>query len=147
MSNPTQASIHAPKRFDGETQAQYRERRAKSKAAVERMTLKGLTGGIGARQQFRDAMRRNGTMGKRERAYKSLMAAWASKRVTKAPLRDKHGAYTLVGAPYEIIAAEGEAVTPNAREHVLGGALGNGGHTEYMARRKWLAGISAQRGF
>ena len=48
-----------------------------------------------------------------QRAYRALMAAWAAKRVTKAELRDEHGAYTLTGG----------------------------------ARRKWLAGISAQRGF
>lgn len=31
------------------------------------------------------------------RAYRALMAHWASKRITKAKLRDEKGAYTLTG--------------------------------------------------
>jgi len=81
------------------------------------------------------------------RAYVALMAAWAAKRITKAPLRDEHGAYTLTGSTYEMQAAEGATITPTAGEHVFGGTFGNGGHTDYAARRKWLAGISAQRGY
>lgn len=60
------------------------------------------------------------------RAYKALMNAWASKRVTKAPLRDEHGAYTLVGF---------KALLPDAHGNLT------------FQRRKWLGGISAQRGF
>jgi hypothetical protein len=56
------------------------------------------------------------------RAYVALGAAWAAKRITKAKLRDGHGAYTLVG--------RGEM--PN-------------GITD--GRRIWLGGISAQRGY
>jgi hypothetical protein len=81
------------------------------------------------------------------RAYVALGAAWAQKRVTKAALRDGHGAYTLTGATYEMQAAPGETIEPSSREHVFGGSFGNGGHTDYTARRKWLAGISAQRGY
>lgn len=55
------------------------------------------------------------------RAYVALMAAWAQKRVTKAPLRDEHGAYTVVGRK---TASNGETI-----------------------KRMWLAGISAQRGY
>lgn len=65
----------------------------------------------------------------------------------KHPLRDEHGAYTLTGGFYTI---EGEGVRPSSREHVLGGVFCGPGvdeNSEYTARRKWLAGISAQRGF
>lgn len=81
------------------------------------------------------------------RAADALVAAWASKRVTKAPLRDEHGAYTLTGGTYTV---EGEGLQPTSREHLFGGVfkgVGAGGHSEYTARRKWLAGISAQRGY
>lgn len=81
------------------------------------------------------------------RAYRALMAAWAAKRVTKAALRDEHGAYTLVGSVYEMQAPPDMGLTPGSDEHVFGGAVGPHGHTDYTARRKWLAGISAQRGF
>ena len=56
---------------------------------------------------------------KKTRAYVALMAAWAQKRVTKATLRDDHGAYTVVGRDCET----------------------NSG------RRMWVGGISAQRGY
>lgn len=59
------------------------------------------------------------------RAYVALCAAWAQKRITKAALRDEHGAYTLVGSEY----------------------IGVDGGDTYRPRRKWLAGISAQRGY
>lgn len=50
------------------------------------------------------------------------------KRMEKLhPLRDEHGAYTLVGQPVISFPADGVVYVP--------------------PRRKWLAGISAQRGF
>jgi hypothetical protein len=64
------------------------------------------------------------------RAYQALLAAWASKVITKAPLRDDHGAYTLVGKARDLLVLIGD-------EYV----------EEHRPRRVWLAGISAQRGF
>jgi hypothetical protein len=79
------------------------------------------------------------------RAYVALMNAAAQKRVPKwSGPRDEHGAYTLVGSVYTL---DGEFGEPNTREHVIGGAVGGGIPPEYTLRRKWLAGISAQRGY
>lgn len=136
MANP-----YTPERLAGETFDQYRERRADGNARAQRVAGHGLSGGITSRQQFRDSMRKTGTMGKRTRAYKALMAAFASKRVTKPALRDDHGAYTLVGGAYTV-----EGGTPSKSEHVTAAGVGNG-EGFYSARRIWLAGISAQRGF
>jgi hypothetical protein len=56
--------------------------------------------------------------------------------------RDEHGAYTLIGSAYEV-----EGMEPDAsREHVTS-AWTHGDDFGYAARRKWLAGISAQRGY
>lgn len=116
--------IHAPERLPDETQQQYRERRKTSKAAARLITGHGLNGGVGSREQYRNDMRKSGTMGKRTRSYVALMAAWASKRIVNwKGLRDEHGAYTLVG---------------------LGTIHAESGR---KWRRKWLAGISAQRGY
>lgn len=58
-----------------------------------------------------------------QRAYVALMAAWASKRIPNwKGERDQEGAYTLTGMSLD-------------RE------------TGEVIRRKWLAGISAQRGY
>lgn len=77
-----------------------------------------------------------------QRAYVALMAAWAAKRITKAALRDEHGAYTCVGPVYEV-----EGMGPDTdREHVTSSWV-HGEEMGYTARRKWLAGISAQRGY
>jgi hypothetical protein len=76
-----------------------------------------------------------------QRAYVALMAAWASKRITKTELRDEHGAYTCVGSTYEV-----EGMAPDTdREHVTSSWV-HGDDMGYTARRKWLAGVSAQRG-
>ena len=110
--------MHQPERYENESFADYRKRRAESNRAAKRIAGHGLNGGINARQQFRDDMRKSGAMGKRTRAYVALMAAWASKRVPKwSGSRDANGApFTLVGR------------NPDG------------------TRRIWLAGISAQRG-
>ncbi len=115
-------NIFDPVRHPTETQDQYRERRAAGNAAAKRVAGAHLNGGVSSRQQYRDSLRSSGAMGKRIRAYKALMNATASKRVTKARLRDENGAYTLVG----------RNAMPN-------------GTTD--GRRIWLAGISAQRGY
>ena len=75
------------------------------------------------------------------RAYVALMAAWASKRVTKAPLRDEHGAYTLIGSEYEV-----DGANPTSGEHVIRRWKGPD-EMGYTARRKWLGGVSERRGF
>jgi hypothetical protein len=81
------------------------------------------------------------TKARPQRAYVALMAAWASKRITKAELRDEHGAYTCVGSTYEV-----EGMAPDTdREHVISSWV-HGEDMGYTARRKWLAGVSAQRG-
>lgn len=82
------------------------------------------------------------TKARPQRAYVALMAAWAAKRITKAELRDEHSAYTLVGSTYEV-----EGMAPDtSREHVTSSWV-HGEDMGYTARRKWLAGISAQRGY
>lgn len=78
-----------------------------------------------------------------QRAYRALMAAWAAQRVTKARPRDEHGAYTCVGPVYEVYGMNPD----EGREHVIGAGKESDGTVFYSARRKWLAGISAQRGF
>lgn len=76
------------------------------------------------------------------RAYKALMAAWAAKRVAKwqGP-RDEHGVVFLIGKPYAL-----EGAHPTSRELVLEGWV-DGDEFGYTVQRKWLAGISAQRGY
>jgi hypothetical protein len=105
-------TLHVPERLNDESREEYAARRARARTAVRAIIGKGLGGGISSRKQFRDAMRANGTMGKRIRAANALLAAWASKRVPNwKGGHDAAGAFTLTGRP----------------------------------RRKWVAGISAQR--
>lgn len=82
------------------------------------------------------------TKARPQRAYVALMAAWASKRITKPEHRDEHGAYVCVGPLYEV---EGMAPDTN-REHVTASWV-DGDDMGYTARRKWLAGVSEQRGY
>lgn len=134
--------LHQPERGENETFAEYRERRARSNVAAKRIAGHGLNGGTNSRESFRNSLRANGTMGLRTRASDALMAAWAQKRITKAKHRDEHGAYTCVGSTYEV---EGMAPDTN-REHVTASWV-DGPDMGYTARRKWVAGISAQRGY
>jgi hypothetical protein len=134
--------LHQPERGEQESFADYRKRRAASNKANRDSRRDPNHGSIGSRQQFRNSLRQSGAMGKRTRAADALTAAWASKRITKAPLRDAHGAYTLTGPEYEV-----ERMEPDTgREHVICSWV-DGEDFGYMARRKWLGGISAQRGF
>ena len=78
-------NIHTPQRLAGEPQADYRARRAASRAAVERMTLRGEHTPPGrrsptSRQHLRDSQRLGGTMGKRMRFADVRMGAWAKRR-------------------------------------------------------------------
>lgn len=142
------ANIHTPQRMEGESFAAYKARRAESNRVARDLQRNPNHGLVSSRQRLRDSTREAGDMGKRIRASDALMEAWAQKRIAKwEGKRDEHGAYVAVGPVYEMQAAEGECINPSSREHVLGGAFGNGGHTDYTARRKWLAGISAQRGY
>lgn len=86
--------------------------------------------------------------GKRStRFVQGLMNHWAKKRRDAMPKvgghpRDTHGAVTFVGLAYECTGAE-----PTSREFVLSGGKDANGERFYTARRIWLAGISAQRGY
>lgn len=77
------------------------------------------------------------------RVSDALMAAWAAKRVTnwQGPRDGAGGAYTLTGSAYTV-----QGATPTTRDHVMSAGVGDG-EGFYTARRIWLAGISAQRGF
>lgn len=134
------ANVHIPQRLDGESFDAYRARRAQSHAINKANRTIGQ-GGVSSRQQYRDSMRNSGTMGKRTRAYVALGAAWAAKRITKAKLRDEHGAFCLIGKRYDL-----EGVHPSSREVVLEGWV-DGDQFGYTVQRKWLGGISAQRGY
>lgn len=136
-----EAVLHVPQRLAHETQGEYQARRRESQREVRKVIGAGLSGGINSREQQRNTMRRNGVFGKRVRAADALSAAFAAKRVTKAALRDEHGAVTLVGSRYTI-----EGGTPSKQEFVFSAGVGDG-EGFYTARRIWLAGISAQRGY
>lgn len=135
-------SLHTPERLTGESFTDYKARRAASNQVGRDMQRDVNHGLANSRHNDRVAMRRSGTMGKRTRAYRALMAAWAQKRVPKwrGP-RDDHGVVFLIGRPYEL-----EGVHPTSRELVLEGWV-DGDAFGYKVQRKWLAGISAQRGY
>lgn len=140
--------MHNPQRREGESQQQYRERQAQSRRAVERICAKA-----GSRPNVIDLR----TLGKpasstdRERARtKAEKPAAPGPKFAKERHRksrssyftDKHGAYTLVGSTYEVA-----GMAPDTdREHVTSSWV-DGPDMGYTARRKWLAGISAQRGY
>lgn len=135
-------NVHGPQRYEGESFSAYKARRAESNRINREAMRNPNHGVVGSRKQLRDNMRKSGTMGLRTRASDALMAAWASKRITNAVLRDDHGAYVCVGATYEV-----EGMAPDTdREHVTSSWV-HGEDMGYTARRKWLAGISAQRGY
>ena len=131
------SSIHVPQRLEGETFQAYKLRRAASKAAAslgfvcaenangqwertgETVSLRGIGGGISARKQLRDAQRTNGKL--RGIYGQGLQTKFnrdrAEQQAKLSHRRDEDGAFTLTG------------------------------HDEVIGRRKWLAGISAQRGY
>lgn len=139
-------TAHAPERQPGESREQYLERRQFS-----RNVLRAATGGwygnakATSRQLQRDQRRKNGKL--RGTFGAGLLNAWAKKRRDGFPKvgghpRDAHGAVTFVGPAYECVGVE-----PTSREFVLSGGKEASGERFYTARRIWLAGISAQRGF
>lgn len=121
--------LHIPQRLEGESFSAYRTRRAASPAINKANRIIGQ-GGTSSRQQFRDSMRKSGTMGKRTRAYVALCAAWAQKRITKAKLRDEHsyrGYYSDLAferAPEKVKASDLLATCRNAMGKVYEGYKG-----------------------
>lgn len=121
------SNLHSPERQPGESQAKYRERRAASHKAVDAMRCADIGNQRrepSSRERQRDSARRAGR-GPRATYGLGLLQPQRlrnQERMAKLhPLRDEHGAYTLIGA---LIRTE-----------------------EGVTRRKWLAGISAQRGY
>ena len=134
-------NLHTPERGANETQAAYKLRRSLSRAAVRSMTLRGIGDqrkAPSSRQQLRDSQRANGN-GPRASFGPTLMTAYSSLRAQALPTslpRDDFGAYTLIGfhgaLPQIVRYTESGECEVEMRE---------------VPRRKWLAGISAQRGF
>lgn len=117
-------NIHTPERQPNESQAEYRARRALSHKRVKAMRCVGLGNqhkAPSARQQLRDLQRRNGTF---KASTYGLGILQPQRRRNQHHmdflhrLRDESGAFTHVG------------------RHPITGA-----------RRIWLGGISAQRGY
>jgi len=124
--------LHNPARLPGESQDDYRKRRAASKAHADQITAKGLGNQRsipGAREALRDSQRENGR-GPRAVYGLGLLQPQRKRNLqriadtTPADRRDEYGTFTLVGghSARRIDQSKGP-------------------------RRKWLAGISAQRGF
>lgn len=149
------ANIHTPERQPGESMQDYRLRRDASKAAVKWVT-KGPTqaphiqipGGPlpnwvhfwtgqhtnpGKEPSRRDLHR----LASKTFVHQPKPAKTRKHKQHQHPLRDEHGAYTLTGfrgmLP-EVVGQDG--VTG---EFVI--------EMRYFSARKWLAGISAQRGY
>jgi hypothetical protein len=151
-------NVHSPERQPGESQEQYRSRQrltryqanlGRSAETGEPVFLKGIGDQHKApsqRQQMRDNARSNGR-GPKGVFGAGIVAAVAKKlRDSKAhqakhPLRDAHGALTLIGSGFELI-----GVQPTSRDFVISGGQQDG-QSFHGCRRIWLAGISAQRGF
>ena len=139
-------TVHSPERQPGESQTDYRARQRASKHAAQAMTLARVHRQHrepSSREKLRGSLRRNGKL-HGTFAFGVCNAA-AVKRAGKLaktyPLRDRNGAYTLTGSAVEFVGHH-----PGPRWHELGGSAGPGGFTK-DARRIWLAGISAQRGY
>lgn len=137
--------LHAPARQPGETQAAYRLRRAASAliARTARAEARNDRTSPSSRAQLRDLQRRNGSLeagafGRglaTARARKQLDALQRKHRHTP---RDEHGAVTQTGAVTNFVDVPRD---PRWVEH---GASSDGC---WHGRRKWLAGVSAQRGY
>lgn len=141
-------NLHSPARAQGESQAEYRARRAASKAAATTCAVRAEVGGAwkltgttlqlrglgnqhkapGSREQQRDSARRAGN-GPRATYGQGLVNKWNRKRQQQQEKlghkRDENGTYTSVGRD----------------------ALGRIGLDGLPVRRMWLGGISARRGY
>jgi len=83
-----------------------------------------------------------GAPGAYGRGLRNAITAKAAAKLAQRPgLRDESGAYTCTGALLTLI-----DVQPGPGYHEAGGASGPDGFA-VTCRRKWLAGISAQRGY
>lgn len=141
------SGLHTPERQPHETRADYRKRQRASRRAVQATTLSRVLRDqrnlLSSRQQLRDAQRSNG---KGPRGTFADAIGWNAARkradLRDVPkLRDEHGVITLTGAATEFVDCK-----PDSRWYELGGSSGPDGFTK-IARRIWLAGISAQRGY
>lgn len=117
-------TAHAPERQPGESREQYLERRQFSRNVPPAATGGWYGNAKATSRQLQRDQRRD-----------------AFPKVGGHP-RDAHGAVTFVGPAYECVGVE-----PTSREFVLSGGKEASGERFYTARRIWLAGISAQRGF
>jgi hypothetical protein len=73
-----QANVHTPERLQGETMAQYRERRAASAAANHNNTNIGF-GGENSRTSMRNAQRQSGAMKNIAGAYGRGLRNWINR--------------------------------------------------------------------
>lgn len=113
-------NLHTPERQENETQSEYRARRAQSKAITKAATHP-VVGSQSSRARHRDQRRMNGSLkgmyGAGLMAHFNRLREQSMERV--GTQHDENGAYTLTGSACFIT---GE-------------------------RRKWLAGVSARRGY
>ncbi len=139
--------LHNPARLPGESQADYDARRAKSKAHTDRITCKSLGNQRSipsARERLRNSQRANGR-GPRAVYGLGLLEPQRQRNLKRiadtAPqhLRDDYGTFTLVGARHH---GHRGPLQHMRSDHPALGAM-----SVQAGRRKWLAGISAQRGF
>lgn len=123
-------NLHTPERQADETVEDYKARRAASKAAARAITAHGFGNQRklpSSREKLRDAQRQNGNgpSGVYSLGIVQPQRKRDQQRMQKIHTRrDEHGAFTLVGRRDTFAHAD---------------------HDD--SRRKWLAGISAQRGF
>lgn len=119
-------ALHDPVRGPNETQQEYRERQRASRKQAKSLRLQGIgtqRKAPSSRDQLRDSQRRNAHLsgGSFGRGLDNKWNREAAERQLRLPYhRDEYGAFTIVGK----------------RDF-----------TQNLHGRKWLAGISAQRGF
>lgn len=139
--------LHNPARLPGESQADYRKRRAASKAHADRITCKGLGNQRrmpGNRESLRNSQRANGR-GPRAVYGLGLLEPQRQRNLkriadtTPQHLRDDHGTFTLTGAAHH---GHRGLIQAMRLDHPTLGP-----RSVWAGRRKWLAGISAQRGY
>lgn len=130
-----QAPLHAPQRIEGESLSAYRSRRAASHKEAARIlrgtTLSPLGYAALGNPPGRTDKRRALAKAKRPAPTQPKFDKPRVHKQHKHPLRDEHGAYTLVGRT-EILDVNEDG---SFRDSFPG------------PRRKWLGGISAQRGY
>lgn len=135
-----------PQRLANESQHEYQARRAHAKQAVRAMRCVGLGDQrkeSSQREQTRDAARRRGTL--KGHYGSDIVSAQSTRNQMRGEaihkLRDDRGAYTLTGSEFSVF-----GMTAGAEVHVTSAGQDHG-EPFYTGRRKWLAGVSAQRGY